>query len=95
MNDNYPSVDAEFIIQKIIDSGKVIPGSRKTIGTTTTLIRVGDSPIYKRQILLRTINKQGEISFFQATGYAALMGFMENLLEWLEHNKNWKQGEYL
>ena len=91
-DENLPNVDATFIIQKILDSNKVIPDSKLKIGDTTTFVAVGDKPMHKRHITLREFD--GMINFDQATGKAILFGFMGDLLTWFEENRDWKEGGY-
>lgn len=94
MSEEYhPDVDVEFILQKIQDSGKVIPESRLKIGDTTTFVAKGDKPMHKRHITVREFD--GKVNFEQATGKAALFGFMGALLKWLEENRDWREGEYV
>jgi len=94
MGDNhYPTVETEFIINKILESKKVDPKSQLKVGSSISFILNGDKALHKRQIILREID--GEINFMQATSFAILCGFMGDLLIWFETNKNWKEGGYL
>jgi len=90
---HYPTVDLEFIVQKILDSKKVIPESKFEMGRTTTFVMANDKPMHKRHVTVRHFN--GQINFEQATGKAILFGFMGDLLEWYEENRDWKEGGYI
>ena len=93
MNNHHPSVDIEFIIEKLIKSGKIVPESLRRIGNTSTLIVKGTRAIYKRTIVLRCDNND-EVNFNQSAGLAARFNFMGELLKWFEENKDWKEGDY-
>lgn len=93
MHEDYPTVSASFIFEKITESGKVIPESRMDIGTTTTFVRKGDKPLHKRFVSVR--HKKGLIQFMQATALAITFGFMGDLLEWYKEHRNWKEGGYV
>ena len=54
---------------------------------------VGDKPIYKRQVTIRLIDN--EFTFIQSTSKAILLGFMSDLLNYFEKEKNYKDGGYI
>jgi len=87
---SYPSVNTEFIINKIIESGMVLAESQLRIGSTITFIIGVDKPIHKRTITIREF--EGEVNFIQATGLASIYGFMGDLLDWYRENKGWHEG---
>ncbi len=88
----YPLVDSAFIIQKILESGKVDESTETKVGGTTTYVLIGNKPIHKSTIIIREID--GEVNFNQATSFALLFGFMGDLLEWYKVHKKWKEGGY-
>lgn len=93
MKDNpYPTIDAEFFLDLVRKSHKINPATEQNIGTTYSFNMSGNKPIYKNQIVIRT--KDGQIPYIQATGIAGILGFLSELLEWLETNRNWKSGGY-
>lgn len=93
LDHHYPTVDFVFIRQQINSSEKIVPDSEFKVGDTTTFVIVGKQPLYKRKILVREL-EPGLINYMQATGLALRFNFMGNLLQWLEQNKNWKDGGY-
>ena len=93
MAKNYhPSASYDFIIDKIINSGKVIKNSLDIVGSSTMIIEKGTSAIFKRTVTIRTIDN--EVPFNLATGLAIRFGFMGDLLKWFEEKKGWKEGDY-
>ncbi|WP_422079610.1 hypothetical protein [Ulvibacterium sp.] len=46
-----------------------------------------------RQVNIRAID--GEFSFNQVPNKAVLLGFLSELLEYFEREKNWKDGAYI
>lgn len=93
MNDDYlPSVSTDFIIDKLLGSGKVVPNSKIVVGSTITFMATGNKSFHKRIIRIRDFD--GEVNFMQATGLAIIYGFMGELLEWYKINKNWNEGGY-
>jgi len=95
MPDNhYPSIDIEFIEEHVIASGKLVKDGVLKIGSTTTYVVDGTQAIYKRSILVRELIP-GQVCFEQATGLAFRFSFMGALLEWLERNRDWKEGAYI
>ncbi len=91
-NDHLPKASTKFIIDKILQSGKVIEESELKIGSTITFMLKEDKALHKRIITLRDFN--GEINFMQATSQAITFRFMGELLEWYKSNKNWNEGGY-
>ena len=89
---SYPTVDSEFVIEKIISSGKVIIESQLTVGKTTSFVLKGDLPIHKRIVYVREF--EGQVNFMHATALAILYGFMGDLLEWYRENRKWNEGGY-
>ena len=92
-NSHYPLVDAEFIITKLLESKKVDEKTYLKVGSTHTVNLKGSKPLHKKIIVVREID--GSINFMQATGLAVVHGFMGELLEWYEKEKNWKEGAYI
>lgn len=90
---HYPLVDAKFFIEKLLESEKIDSDSHIVVGNTHTFNLKGNKPLHKKLILVREID--GEINFMQATGLASLYGFMRQLLDWYEANKDWKEGAYV
>ncbi len=91
---HYPSIDIDFIEEHIITSGKLVKGGIVKIGSTTTYVVDGPQAIYKRSTLVRELTP-GQVCFEQATGLAFKFSFMGALLEWLEINRDWKEGAYI
>lgn len=90
----YPTVDIQFLETQIIASGRVIPQSKIHVGSTTTFMLIGTQAFYKRLILIRELTPN-QVSYEQASGLAIRIGFIGNLMDWLEKNKNWKEGAYI
>jgi hypothetical protein len=90
VNDHLPNASTEFIIDKIIQSGKVIPESQLKIGSTITLMLKENKALHKRIITIRDFN--GEVNFLQATNHAISFRFMGDLLDWFRENKGWNEG---
>lgn len=94
MNSDYhPRVDIEFIVQKIINSGKVQLDSQLTSGNSISFVLKGNKAFHKRFVLLR--HTDGSLSFSVAMAHAITFNFIPELLEWCKENKNWKEGEYI
>lgn len=91
-NNHYPLVDTQFIVGKLLNSGKIITESKIIVGSTITFLAKGSKPIHKRIIRIREIN--GEVNYMQATALAILYGFMGDLLDWYRENKKWNEGGY-
>ena len=89
-DDYYPTVNSNFIIEKIINSGKIIEESKVTKNNTTSFLLKGHKPIYKRFIYVRT--KDGEVNYNQAIAHAVRFKFLNGLVDWLKDNKNWDEG---
>lgn len=95
MPDNhYPSTDIDFIQQHIVASGKLVADGIIKFGSTTTYVVAGPQAVYKRSILVREL-EVGQVCFEQATGLAIRFSFIGALLEWMEVNRNWKEGAYI
>lgn len=92
-NSHYPLADAEFIIAKLLESKKVDETTYLKVGGTHTVNLKGSKPLHKKIVVVREID--GSINFMQATGLAAIHGFMGELLDWYEKEKNWKEGAYI
>ncbi|SFT42092.1 hypothetical protein SAMN04489724_0679 [Algoriphagus locisalis] len=92
-NNFYPSVSEDFLLDRIRKSPKIDPETEKQVGSSYSFMMRGDRPIYKRQITLRSVN--GEFNFMQASSKAILLGFMTELLEYLENEKGYKDGGYI
>lgn len=89
---HYPTIDEDFLLDLIIKSPKIDPESHINVGSSHTFNLKGDKPIYKRHINIRS--KDGQFTYLDATGKAIVLGFMTELLKWLEKNRNWKDGAY-
>lgn len=89
----YPTVSEEFLLSKIRNSPKIDSSTEKKIGTSFSFLMVGDKPIYKRQVTIRSMD--GEFNFIQATSKAILLGVMSELLEYFENEKGYKDGAYI
>ena len=90
----YPTIDLDFlesIIQKIAPE---VVSNKIKIGDTTFLVQPGKKAFHKRIFLCREL-QTNKISFELATSLAIRFGFMKQLLEWLEANKDWKDGAYV
>ncbi|MEP6949370.1 MAG: hypothetical protein ABI863_08855 [Ginsengibacter sp.] len=64
------------------------------IGDTTAFVQPGKKALHKRFFICREL-QPNKISFESATSLAIRFGFMKELLEWLEANKDWKDGAYV
>lgn len=94
MSDDYhPCVDTDFLIEQIIESGKVIPDSKLRAGSSISFVLKGNKAFHKRFLTFREID--GCVSFDQAMGKAMLCKFIEKLMVWCKDNKGWKEGEYV
>lgn len=91
---HYPLVDIEFMKHQVLASGKLAKGGIVKIRETTIFILAGQQAINKRIIMVRELGV-GEIGLEQATGVAFRFTFLNPLFEWLEINKNWKEGGYI
>jgi hypothetical protein len=87
----YPSVDFNYIEQQLKNTGKF--EGYFSIGQTKTFVIKGNQAIHKRTIRIRELIA-GQVCYEQTTGLAARFGFMGALLEWLEKNRDWKEGAY-
>lgn len=88
----YPSVDFTYIEQQLKNTGRF--EGHFSIGQTRTFVIKGKQAIYKRTIRIRELIP-GQVCYEQATGLAARFGFIGALLEWLESNRDWKEGGYV
>ena len=91
--DYHPCIDTEFIVDKIKESGKVVPDSELRAGSSISFVLKGNKAFHKRFVTFREID--GCVSFEQAMGKAIIFGFIEKLLAWCEEHKQWKEGEYI
>ncbi len=89
----YPAIDTAFLETLILSSGKVISDSKIKVGDSTAFVLDGDKALHKRLIIVREL-APNEVSFELATGLAIKLNFMSKLLNWLEKNKNWKDGAF-
>ena len=89
----HPSCSTQFLIDRILASGNVVPESYRRVGNSISFLLTGDKPVHKALISFREID--GEVNFIQSTALAILHGFMGDLLVWYEENKNWKEGGYI
>jgi hypothetical protein len=89
----YPTVDINFLLEHIAKCQLVDQASILHVGTTTTFVIKGRQALHKRFFLIREL-QSGEVSAEQATGIAIRLGFLKELMEWLEKNKKWKEGGY-
>lgn len=91
---HYPTIDSSFIEEMLCNSGKIIPESRVQVGDTITYVTTQTKkPIYQRLVVISMV-VPGEASFIQCTGLALNYKFLGQLLQWLEANRNWKDGGY-
>lgn len=90
----YPTVDLSFIEEQIGISDKLAPDGIVKVGATTTFVITGTQAIYKRMTLIREL-EHGQICLEQATALALKFTFLGGLLQWLEDNRNWKEGAYI
>lgn len=90
----YPSVDLDFITEKVTQSGMLEDNGVIEVGSTITYVQSGSKAIYRRTTLVRQI-EPGQVCFEQAMGLAYKFRFLPELLEWLEEHKSWKEGAYI
>jgi hypothetical protein len=90
----YPSVDIDFIIEHANASGKLAPDGLIKVGSTTTFVQEGTSAIYRRSTLVREL-QPGQVCLEQAIAVAFKFGFLKQIGEWLEENRDWKDGGYI
>lgn len=88
----YPSVDFDFIKEKLLETGKI--EGHFTVGNTVTFISSGNKAIHKRSIMIRLLY-ENQVCYEQATGLSARFGFIGALLQWYIKNRNWKEGGYI
>ena len=89
----YPTVAADFFHEYFTGSGRMEPEKTLRIGSTTSYVLTGPQSLHKRTVIIREF-VPGQIDFNTATGWAIRLGFMGQLLEWFEQNRNWKDGGY-
>ncbi|RXG31809.1 hypothetical protein [Leeuwenhoekiella marinoflava] len=89
----HPKVDVDFIVEKIISSGKVDVDSKLTSGNSISFVLKGNKAFHKRFVLIRHIDQK--LSFETAMAQAIKFKFITGLLEWCEKHKDWKEGEYI
>jgi hypothetical protein len=94
LDSHYPSINIEFIEKHVLASGKLVSDGVVKIGSTTTYVVEGPQAIYKRSFFVRELTP-GQVCFEQATWLAFKFSFMGSLLEWLEKNRDWKEGAYI
>lgn len=92
MSETLPTVDIDFVLEKLEETGKFIEDSKRKVGSTYTYILKGSKPLHKRSVLIRHVD--GQVNFNQATGLASIYRFLGSLLTWLEENRDWKEGGY-
>ncbi|GAB3783285.1 hypothetical protein GCM10028818_40960 [Spirosoma horti] len=90
-DDFYPTVDLEFLYSLIKDNPK-IEGQTKA-GDTIAYILKGKRSVTERIFVIRA-TKDSCVDYEFATGIAIRLGCISPLLEWLEVNRNWKDGGY-
>lgn len=88
----HPTVDISFLDEKIKAHAN-LAGSF-VVGATHNYVKEGDKPMYKRLISIRNLGDE-QAGLDQATGIALNLGFLGELMEWLEANRNWKEGGYI
>ena len=91
LEDFHPSVDYNFLIEQVENSGKVAGIER--FGTSTAIAMKGPQALHKRLMVIREFNV-GEVHFEQAVAVAIRYDFMNVLLKWFRENKDWKDGGY-
>ena len=90
----YPSIDLDFIIDRMKRSGKLEEHGIVKTGSTTTFVYKGSQATYKRRVRVRELNP-GQVCFEQAAHIAFNFSFMGALLNRLEINRDWKEGGYI
>lgn len=90
---HYPSIDTSALEEMIMASPKVIPDSRVKVGDTSSFVIKGNQAMHKRVILIRELDT-GQICLEVASGLAIRLGFIPQLMEWMEANREWKDGAY-
>ncbi|HEY8659606.1 MAG TPA: hypothetical protein VIL78_11245 [Hanamia sp.] len=90
LEDHLPTIDFNVLHNFILSTEKI--QSHYVAGTTTLYIKIGPQELGKRKIYVRSINDQ--VNFNRATSAAIQLGFIGELLNWYENNRNWKDGGY-
>lgn len=91
MKDYYPTVDIDYIVSMVKESGKVEGTVR--IGKTTAYILKGKKPIPARMVIIS--ESSGQVPYMFATGTAIKLKCNDKLMKWFEDNRNWKDGGYV
>jgi len=91
MDSHYPTVCNKFLISMIENSGNV--ESLPDVGKTKSYLTKGSSPIHKRLIVVRSNNVEVDYNF--ASSIAIKTKTLPELINWLEENKDWKEGAYV
>lgn len=93
---SHPTVDISFIDAQIKAKQELELNGYFKVGRSHAYIITGHKPLHKRRIVVREFedNKYNEpqVNFMQATGTAIVWGFMRELLDWYEENRDWKEG---
>jgi hypothetical protein len=87
----YPTMPVEVLI-KMIKKSERFDGEIK-VGSTTTLVLKGKKYIGKRSLSFR--DDIPEIDYDQAMGIAILAKVLPSAMDWLEENRNFKEGGYI
>lgn len=95
LQSEYPLVKADFFIKCLLKSKKIDSSTYEKIGKRTHFVLLkGNKAYHKKAIIVQEV-EEGEINFMQATGLAAIHGFMGDLLSWYKTEKNWSEGAYI
>ncbi len=90
MDNHYPTVDLDFIISLAKNCTKI--KGIVTEGGSTGYIVSGAKPIAERIIIIRNINGQVDLDF--SMSIAIRLKCIPELMDWLEVNRNWKDGAF-
>lgn len=88
---HYPEVETDFLHTLLLNSTKLI--DHQKTGRTTCYILEGEGFIGKRTLTLRD-NDSGLVPFEKATSFAIRSKTLEGLLNYLDTEKNFKDGGY-
>lgn len=87
----YPTTDAAFLNYLCATSPKL--ESVEHVGDTFIYVLKGEGPEFKRTLYVRT-TKIGVLDYYASFYIAFRLRRMNELTDWWEQNRNWKDGAY-
>lgn len=89
----YPTVDIEFIEEQIIATGRLEKNGIEKFLNYHQYTIAGNQVLYKRRVTAR-FDEHGQVKMEPAIGMALRFRFLMAITDWLEKNRNWKDGGY-